>query len=204
MKRILAIASILLTLNLPAQEGFQMGLELSPAWNVNIQRQEGIALRTYTSGYGFNIGVPVKWWAYESLALQTGLTFEFMAFDNRIGNSLSSSNRHGSIHLPVMFNYALSSNWYVLFGGGVNYNVLNYQWTPIGNLGLTAVTNNFQPYGGLGLSTLMERDKGVFELGAQGRFHFIDLYKSSTFSAAGIINRILTFDLVLRYYLFNR
>ncbi|MBD3636771.1 MAG: outer membrane beta-barrel protein [Crocinitomicaceae bacterium] len=204
LKRTLILLLLIVMNKAYAQEGFQLGLEASPAWHANMQRNKITGLRTSTGGYGFNVGVPVKWWFSDGIALQTGLTFELMLFDERINKNLISSNRHGSLHLPVMLNYALSGNWYLLFGGGVNYNVLNQRWTTIGKANLTAVTNTFQPYIGVGISTLMEREGGVFELGAQSRFHFIDLYKPSIFSDGDFTNRILSFDLILRYYLLNR
>jgi Outer membrane protein beta-barrel domain len=204
MKNFLFILILLFSFKSHAQEGFQLGIEVSPAWHLDVQKNKVTTIRTTASGYGFNVGVPIKWWVSDYLALQTGLTFELMLFDERINKTLLSSNRHGSINLPVMFNYALASNWYLLFGGGINYNVLNKQWTSLGKIELGGITNSFQPYAGLGLSTMVERDVGIFELGAQMRYHFIDLYKPSTFSNGDFVDRVLSFDVLLRYYLFNK
>lgn len=201
---ILCLLGLIGTGSVKAQEGFQLGLELSPAWNINVQKQLGTGLRTYASGYGFNVGVPVKWWAFESLALQTGLSFEYMAFDNRFQNTLVSSLRYGSLHLPLMFNYAVTDGWYAIFGGGVNYNVFNQSWVSGIGINISNQTNKLQPYVGAGVSTMMHRDKGSFELGAQARFHLINIWADGTVNAMDFKNKILSFDLILRYYLFNR
>ena len=203
-KKTLIILFLIARTSLLAQEGLKIGAEVSPAWDINIQRQTDTGLRSNTNGYGFNIGAPLRWGFSESMSLQTGLTFEIMMFDQRIGKTLYTSTRHGSVNLPIMLNYQVSGGWYFIFGGGFNYNFLNYQWTQSGKIGLTGVTNTFQPYGAAGISTMMEQGNGVFELGVVGRFHFIDLYKPSTFSNGDFTNRILSFDLILRYYLFNR
>jgi hypothetical protein len=188
-----------------AQEGLQLGLEISPAWVVNTHKQKGVGIRSAESGYGFNLGVPIKWWFSETMAFQSGLTFEYTAFDNRVNNTLQSSVRFGSIHLPLMLNYAMSGNWYLLFGGGVNYNIINQSWAGFG-VDISSQVNAFQPYAGLGISTLMERDKGVFEFGVTSRYHFIDLWKADAiyFDSENYTSKILSFDLLLRFYLLNR
>src|SRR5690606_16105386 len=119
-----------------------------------------------------NMGVPVRWGFSELLSLQTGLTFEMMLFDTRANKQLISSNRHGSLHLPLILNYQLTGGWYLIAGAGLNYNFLNTGWTQIFKFNITNTTNVIQPYFALGISTMMERDLGDFELGAQGRFHF--------------------------------
>lgn len=192
------------TLNVLGQSGFQLGIEASPVYHADIQRNKVTTIRTTASGYGFNVGVPIKWWMSDYVALQSGLTFDLMMFDNRAGKVLQSSTRHGSIHLPLMLDYALTDSWHALFGAGLNYNFMNVQWTPQGKLSLDSQTNRFQPYIGVGLSTLMDRDAGVFELGAQARYHFIDMYKDGWFSDEDFTDRIISFDVILRYYLVNR
>lgn len=200
------LLSILLFLSIfPAsngQEGFKLGVEATPSWHFNIQRQASTALLSNTGGYGFNLGVPIKWGFSESMALQTGLGFEMMLFDQRFNKVLLSSNRHGSIHVPLQLSFALSGGWNFLAGGGLNYCIYNNQWTQLGSINISAATNKVQPYLAAGVSTLMDRGNGMFELGLMGRYHFIDLYNGeTTFSDPDFKNWIFSADLVLRYYL---
>lgn len=190
------------TVNALSQEGVQLGIEISPAWDVNLQRPEAAGIISAFSGYGFNVGVPLKWWFSESMAFQSGLTFEYMAFDNRVNNTLFSSERYGSINLPLMLNYAVSGNWFLLFGGGMNYNLFVQSWSGF-SLNILSLRTKFQPYAGFGVSTMMERDKGVFELGAQARYHFLELNAPTTSLAIDNNSNVLSFDLLLRFYLFN-
>ena len=203
LKKIIFCCVILCSVNSKAQTGFQLGLEISPVWNLNTHYNKILGFGQAESGYGFNVGVPVKWWFREGVSLQTGLTFEYMAFDNRVNNTLLSSQRFGSIHLPLMFNIALNGNWYGAVGGGVNYNVFNQAWSGF-SVDISNQINSFQPYIGAGVNTLLERDKGVFEFGIQGRFHFIQLLNDTAPQATDFSSNILSLDLILRFYLFNR
>lgn len=186
-----------------AQQKFHLGIEASPAWDINAQKQKTTGIRTSVSGYGFNIGVPIKWFFKENIALQTGLGFEYMVFDNRFNGTLISSERYGQAHVPLMFNYGITDSWFANFGAGINYTLFASSWA--GNaVNVTNQTKQFQPYVGLGASTLVERDKGMFELGAQVRYHFLELFADGTVLANQYNSRIISFDLLLRFYLFNR
>lgn len=201
---ILAICLFLSTISI-GQEGLMIGIEATPSWHFNIQRQASTKLISNTGGYGFTLGVPVKWGFSETMALQTGLSFEMMLFDQRFNKTLVSSNRHGSVHLPIHLTYALTGGWYFVGGAGVNYCLVNSQWTQLGSINISIATNKFQPYLAAGVSTSMERGNGIFELGMIGRYHFIDLYNGDTsFSDADFKNWIFSTDLVLRYYFFSK
>lgn len=202
-KKFILCFSLLFALSVKSQSGFQLGLEISPAWNLNVHYNSILGFGPAESGYGFNVGVPVKWWFRENMSLQTGLTFEYMAFDNRFNNTLLSSRRYGSIHLPLMFNLGLNGNWYGAFGAGINYNVFNQAWSGF-SVDISSEINSFQPYVGAGVNTLIERDKGVFEFGIQGRFHFLQLLNDTAPQATDFSSNILSLDLLLRFYLFNR
>ncbi|MEX1001850.1 MAG: hypothetical protein WDZ35_07035 [Crocinitomicaceae bacterium] len=186
-----------------SQEGLQLGVEVSPAWNLNTHRSKATGIRSSESGYGFNVGIPLKWWYAENMAFHSGLNFEYMAFDNRVNNTLIGSNRYGSIHLPLFLNYKLSGGWVALFGGGINYQFFNQAWSGFG-VDISSQINQFQPYLGAGVSTLMERDNGVFEFGAQARYHFLELWAPGTPTVDDFTSKILSLDLILRYYLWNR
>lgn len=202
-KRLIVICLLLISVESHAQNGFQLGLEISPAWNLNTHYNKILGFGPAESGYGFNVGVPVKWWFKENISLQTGLTFEYMAFDNRVNNTLLSSQRHGSVNLPLMFNLALSGSWYASFGAGLKYNFLNQAWSGF-SVDISSQINSFQPYFGGGVNTLIERDKGVFEFGIQGRYHFIQLLNETAPQSTDFSSNILSLDLILRFYLLNR
>ncbi|MCB9223293.1 MAG: outer membrane beta-barrel protein [Crocinitomicaceae bacterium] len=205
-KSLLILLLIINSSNLSlSQEGLQLGVDVSPCWVLNTHRQKSSGIRSAESGYGFNAGLALKYWFSEKVAVNSGLTFEYNAFDNRFNNQLISSRRFGSLHLPVMVNYAMSGNWYLLFGGGINYNVINQSWSGYG-VDISSQINAFQPYGGIGVSTLMERDKGLFEFGVTSRYHFLELWKSDAvlFDVSNFTSRILSFDLILRFYLFQK
>jgi hypothetical protein len=204
MKNLLLSLVVLFSFSSNAQEGFHLGIEASPSWHLNIQRQVSTTLLSNTNGYGFTLGVPVKYGFSESMAFQTGLSFEMMLFDQRFNGNLISSNRHGSIHVPLQLSYVLTGDWNFIFGTGFNYNLINNQWTQFGNINIGIAVNKFQPYAAAGISTIMERGPGIFELGMVGRYHFIDLYNGeTTFMDDDFKNWIFSADLVLRYYLFN-
>jgi len=186
-----------------AQEGLQMGLEISPAWNLNVHRSKVIKSWSFESGYGFNVGLPLKYWFSETMAIQSGLTYEYVAFDNRFNSTLVSSYRYGSLHVPVMFNLAMKGGWNAIFGAGLNYNIMNKFWA--GNsVDITPSIQSVQPYVGGGASTLLERNKGVFEIGVQARYHFLELSDKNVPTVSDFSSNILSFDLIMRFYLVNK
>jgi hypothetical protein len=170
---------------------------------LNTHRGKQTKIWSAESGYGFNAGIPIKWWFSEFSGLQTGVTFEYMAFDNRFNGTLISSNRYASVNVPVMFNFSLANNWYWSAGGGFNLNVMSRAWSGF-SVDISSTTNSFLPYLGFGANTLLERDKGVFELGGQVRYHVIDLWKKGTTQSNDFSSKILSFDLILRFYLINK
>lgn len=202
IKKICLIVSIWVGSMTYAQEGFQLGLELSPSWMLNTHRNLVTGLRSSESGYGFNAGVPIKYWFSEYMGFESGVSFEYMAFDNRFNNTLVSSNRFASINMPLTFIYQMSGNWYAHGGVGAKYQLMNRTWSGFA-VDISSSVNQFQPYAALGVSTLIERDQGVFELGVMGRYHVINLWAEGTAQAAGNTSKVVSFDLMLKFFLFN-
>jgi hypothetical protein len=202
MKKIGLIILLFLTTNVKAQEGFHLGVEISPAFVLNSHRNLTTSLRSSESGYGFNVGVPLKYFWSEYMGLESGLTFEYMAFDNRFNNTLISSNRFGSLNMPLTLIYQVAGDWYVHGGVGAKYQFLNRAWSGFA-VDIGSAVNKVQPYVALGVSTFLERDKGIFELGVMGRYHFLNLWNESSPQSAGSTSKIISFDIMLKFFLFN-
>lgn len=189
MKKLALIILAVISVHGHAQEGWQFGVNISPSYKLNMAKQQGTGLRTNTGGYGFNLGVPVKYWFNEFTAFNTGLDFEYSAFDSYIYGYLDSSFRFNSLHLPLMFNFHLSGSFYAMAGTGVNY-----------NLRVTDL-NSVQPYLGLGVNSLMEKDFGTFEVGVLGRYQLLDIWKADKKPLQSINSHLLTIELLLRFYI---
>lgn len=184
-----------------AQGGTQFGLTINPAWKVKMSRQKGTGLRTNQSGYGFTVGVPVKRWFNEFTALNTGLEFEFSAFDGFQNGILVTSNRFNALHVPLMFNFHLSGNMYAMAGSGLVYNlsVKELNNVTIG-ANVTSVTNNFQPYLGVGVNRLLDKDWGKVEVGVMARYQLLDIWKNSYSPLEDFNTHLATLDFLFRYY----
>ncbi len=200
MKKIVLIITLFFASNVMAQGGLQFGLNVSPSWKINMSKQKETGLRTNQSGYGFNAGIPVKYWMNEFRSLNTGLDFEFTAFDSYLNGLLVSSFRFSSLHLPVMFNFHLSGTLYGMAGTGVVYNFAVRDLNISQGTDLTGVTNNVQPYLGLGLNSLIEKDFGFFEVGVQGRYQLLDIWKNTYAKQEDFNSHLVSLDFIFRYY----
>ena len=201
MKRSALILVILFSITSYAQE-VHIGIDISPSWNLNGHRTNSTAWYA-EHGYGFNGGLAVKYFFNEYNALQTGLNFEYTAFDNWANNQLVSSLRFGSLHVPVLVNYSLSffENWYLYAGGGLKYHLLNRSVSLGNKIDISASVDRFQPYAAFGMNTIIERSVGYFELGFLARYHFMELWDDVQAEMHGYSSHIVSFDLLLRYYL---
>lgn len=202
MKNLLyTLVHILFWQNLSAQEGAQIGLSVTTGLQLQTHRSKTTGIWSSQSGYGFSFGMPVKYWTSETRALNTGLDYEYASFDNWANNNLVSSTRYHSLHLPVSYNINLISSWYASFGTGLNYFFRSRTFSPANNVSIGSITNSFQPYLSLGINTFGARGNGFFELGLQARYHFLDLWKKSHPTFLVTTSKILSLDLVMRFYL---
>lgn len=202
MKNILFTMLLFLSSLSFAQEGFHLGVEVSPSWMLNTHRNTTTGLRSSESGYGFNAGVPIKYFFNEYMGIESGVSFEYMAFDVRVNNALQFSNRFGSVNFPLTILYQVSGNWYTHAGAGFKYQFMNKSWSGF-SVDIGPSVNKIQPYVALGVSTLIERDKGLFELGAMARYHFINLWAAGSPQGAAGTSKVVSFDLMLKFFLFN-
>ena len=192
---------LLLSTSVSFGQGTQFGITINPAWRIKMSRQIGTGLRTNQSGYGFTVGVPVKTWVNQFTAFNTGLEFEFTAFDGFENGNLVSSNRFNAVHVPLLFNFQLSGNLYAMAGSGLVY---NFSVKELNNVTLGAevssVTNNVQPYLGVGVNSLMEKDWGKVEVGVLARYQLLDVWKSSYEPFENFNTHLASLDFLFRYY----
>ena len=183
------------------QKGFKIGIEVDPSWKGNIHHSTTTGVWTAENGYGFSLGVPIKYGWNETNSLNTGLLYEFTSFDQLFKNVLTASLRISALQLPVMFNFKLRSTWFWSTGAGLNYNFINRGYSYGYYVNINNTVRQLQPWVGLGIGDQIARDFGLFELGAQARFQFLQLWTKDYAKTQGASSRILAFDVILRYYL---
>lgn len=183
-----------------AQEGASIGVHLSTSFQLNSHRDKQTTIWSSESGYGFNMGVPVRFGYAEDRAFTTGLDYEYLAFDNRVNNFLQSSLRFHSLHIPATLHFNVISSWFISTGAGANLVFRSRLFVPGSTVNISNSINPFQPYLSLGIGTLGNRGDGLFELSAQARYHFLDVYKKSYPLFEVVTSKIVSFDLVMRYY----
>ncbi|WP_070138474.1 outer membrane beta-barrel protein [Crocinitomix algicola] len=200
MRKIFYIAVLIISIGSYGQEGVKVGLNVSPGFKVNMSKQKGTGLRNNNTGYGFNVGLPVKVWVSEFTALNTGVNYDFAAFDSYFDGLLISSFRVSAIDVPVLFNIHMSGQYYGLLGGGVAYNLRVADLNAALGTNLTGVSNRIQPYLSVGINNLMEKDFGLLEIGILGRYQLLDIWKSSYQPYENISSHLVSLDLLFRYY----
>lgn len=201
MKKVLYTLILFMSFSTMAQDGLQVGLNVSPSWKLNLHRNKLTTLRSSENGYGFSIGVPVKYWISDYTSFNTGLDYEFTAFDNFTSGVLASSFRFNSLHLPLMFNINMTGNWYGMLGTGAIYHLSSRDLNAVGGTDVSELTNNVQPYIGVGINTLAERGNHFFELGVLGRYQVLDVWNSQYEPAEILTSHILSLDFLMRFYL---
>ena len=184
-----------------AQDGFNTGAHVSTSFQLITHRDKGTKIWSSESGYGFSAGVPFRFGYAEDRSFVTGLDYEYMAFDNRINGNLVTSMRMQSLHVPLQFNFKLVSTLFWSTGGGINYQFRAQVFNYGNNISISNNTNPFQPYVSLGIGSLSQRGNGLFELGIQTRYHFVDMWKKSYPLYDAVSSKVLSFDLVMRFYL---
>ena len=201
MKRIIAILVLAISTQISAQDSPQFGVNISPSWKINAARQVQTGLRSNQSGYGFRVGVPVKFWLNDYTAFNTGLDYEFTSFDGFQNGQLVSSFRFNSLHLPLVFNMHLSGNLYAMAGTGLVYNLTARDLNNITfGTDVSAVTNSLQPELALGINSFVEKGSGEFEFGVLGRYQILDIWKNDYLPMEPFNSHIISLDLLLRYY----
>jgi hypothetical protein len=201
MKSILSLFTILLLSGvILAQDGFKTGAKISTSFHLNTHRNKQTTIWSSESGYGFAVGIPFRFGYAEGRAFCTGLDYEYIAFDNRVNNYLASSTRFHYLHIPATIHFNVISSLFISAGAGANLTLRSISFVPGTSISLSNSINPFQPYLSLGVGTLAQRGGGLFELSAQARYHFLDIWKKNYPQHAITTSKILSMDLVMRFY----
>jgi len=187
---------LLVVFNSTAQTKLSFGAELSPSVKLQTIRNKVTGLFTSISGYGFNVGIPVKYKLEDFKTISTGITYEFTAFDTRINTTLINSLRLNSINIPITYNYPITENYFVNLGGGMNYIFSSKEygggiWTAI-----NPIISKVQPYISLGGSLLKNKNLNFYELGFNARYYIRNLWTLNTLTSTNIVS----IDLNLKYF----
>ncbi len=193
------IALFILVFNgtlISAQNEFSIGIEVSPSVKLQTIRNKSTGLFTSITGYGFNIGMPIKYKLKDNKAISTGVLYEFTAFDNRVNTVLIGSLRLNAVNIPIVYNYPITENYYINMGGGLNYAFISKEfgsgvWTNVNQ-----TVNQFQPYLCLGAALLKNSDSSSYELGINARYHVVNLRSLNTSTSTNIVS----IDLNLKYF----
>lgn len=195
MKKLVTLLLIIASTNSFSQN-INFGLEVSPSFQLQSMRNKNTGLFSSVSGYGFNVGLPIKIALSDDKSLSTGISYEFAAFDNKVNGFLVSSVRFNSIHVPIIYNIPIIEGFYFNTGIGVNYIFSSKQYGGGIWLNINSVTNQIQPYLAAGVSTLVDLGSNTYELGINARYHIIDIWKNATQTKTNIIG----IDLNMKYY----
>lgn len=182
------------------QDGVNIGAHISTSFQLNSHRNKQTTLWSSESGYGFALGIPLRYGYAEGRTFCTSLDYEFIAFDSWFNNVLQSSMRFHSVHIPATIHFDLISSWFLSTGTGVNLNFRSRTFTPGLNIDISHLINPFQPYLSLGIGTCSERGSGIFELSAQCRYHFLNIWTKEYSLNEVVTSKIISFDLLMRYY----
>jgi len=177
-----------------SQSNFSLGIEVSPSVKFQTIRNKSTGLFTSLSGYGFNIGLPIKYDLGDYKTISTGVLYEFAAFDTRINTYLINSLRLNSVTVPIVYNYSVTKNYYVNMGGGVNYIFTSKEfgggvWTNVNQ-----IVNQIQPYVSLGGSLL--KNSNSYELGVNARYYLLSIWNMNTLTSTNIVS----IDLNMKYF----
>jgi hypothetical protein len=183
-----------------AQDGFHVGAKIATSFNLNTHRNKQTTIWSSESGYGFSVGVPLRFGYTDDRAFVTGLDYEYIAFDNRVNNFLVSSMRFHYLHIPATLHFNLISSLFISTGTGVNLVLGAKTLVPGVSVNISNVINPFQPYLSLGIGSFVERGAGLFELSAQARYHFLDIWQKDYPQHAITTSKIMSMDLVMRFY----
>tara|TARA_B100000809_G_scaffold245188_1_gene271880 strand:+ start:239 stop:829 length:591 start_codon:yes stop_codon:yes gene_type:complete len=194
--KIVALLLLFIFSTFSYSQNTNFGIEVSPSFELQSIKNKNTGLLSSISGYGFNIGMPIKFNVDNEKSISSGITYEFTAFDNKINNYLASSLRLNSLNVPLIYNIPVIQGFYFNTGIGINYIFLSKQFGGGIWLNTNTIVNQFQPYLAAGLSTLVDLGTNNYELGVNARYHLIDIWKNTDQTRTNII----AIDLNMKYY----
>lgn len=183
-----------------AQGNIFMGAQVNTSFHLNSHRNKGTKIWSSESGYGFSAGLPVMFANSDSRRLITGIQYEYVSFDNWANNQLIASTRFHSIHVPLGFQFDIMKPWYYSLGTGINYNFRSRTFSPANNVDISGSANPIQPYLSAGIGSMVERGNGLFDLGIQLRYHFLDMWRKTYPVYAATSSKVISLDLNMRFY----
>jgi hypothetical protein len=183
-----------------AQSDISIGAQVNTSFHLNSHRNKGTKIWSSESGYGFSAGVPLLISKSEDRRFVTGIQYEYISFDNWANNQLIASTRFHSIHVPLCFQFDIMKPWYYSLGTGMNYNFRSRTFSPANNADISGSANPFQPYLSAGIGSMVERGNGMFDLGIQVRYHFLDMWRKIYPIYAVTSSKVISLDLMMRFY----
>ncbi|MBK9192502.1 MAG: hypothetical protein IPM77_13920 [Crocinitomicaceae bacterium] len=183
-----------------AQGNILVGAEVNTSFHLNSHRNKGTKIWSSESGYGFSAGVPLMFVNSDTRRFITGIQYEYVSFDNWANNQLVASTRFHSVHIPLGVQFDIMKPWYYSLGTGMNYNFRSRTFSPGNNVDISNSANPLQPYISAGLGSMVERGTGVFDLGIQIRYHFLDMWRKTYPVYAATSSKVISLDLMMRFY----
>ncbi len=202
MKSFFALTILLITsLNLFGQNN-RLGVEITPTYHFQLLKNQQTNLRSTVSGQGFSTGIIYQRKFGDFTRFDTGLKFDFIAFNQKSGDFLLTSYRASGLNVPLVFsrNIGLSENWHYVFGGGFSY-LFSNRILSLGNwININSTVNQLQPYITLGFKYLPRVDSH-FELVVNGRYGVIDNYTKPTQNSSDANTHLAAFEFSIKYFI---
>ncbi len=200
MRNLVCLILILFSTQVLAQGSWNFGVNIAPSWKINMSRQIQTGLRSSQSGYGFTAGLAVKKEMNDFTSFNTGLLYNYAAFDVFSNGLLVSSFRINSLDLPLLFNTNIKGSWNAMYGAGGVYN-MRVRSLDV-NLGsdFSNFTNNVQPYLGLGINTKIERADNHILTGLLAKYQLLDIWNKDYVALQNFNSHLISLDFFFTYY----
>ncbi|MFK8045096.1 MAG: hypothetical protein AB8B72_06360 [Crocinitomicaceae bacterium] len=178
-------------------QDYQYGLEISPSFDFQLQTANNNTWGV-SRGNGFLFGTFLDFKINEHSYIGSALKFEYVAFNQKSGDFLSSSFRMSSLNVPITFKQEIgvTKHWFYSAGIGLNYIFLSRQLFFGNFINVNNLVNQWQPYLNAGINYLMDSH---FEIGMHARFHPLNLWTENIQTTTQASARLFSFDFSLRY-----
>ncbi len=200
MRNLVYIILLLTSTNVLAQGNWSLGVYIAPSWKINMSKQIQTGLRSSQSGYGFSAGLAVKKELNDFTSFNTGLLYNYAAFDVFASGLLISSFRINSLDLPLLFNTNIKGSWNAMFGGGGVYNMRVRNLDVNFGSDFSNFTNNIQPYLGLGINTKIERADNHILTGLLAKYQLLDIWNKDYIALQNFNSHLVSLDFFFTYY----
>jgi hypothetical protein len=200
MRNLVCLLLLWTSTNVLAQGNWNLGVYIAPSWKINMSRQIQTGLRSSQSGYGFSAGIAVRKEMNDFTSFNTGLLYNYAAFDVFSNGLLISSFRINSLDLPLLFNTNIKGSWNAMYGAGGVYN-MRVRSLDV-NLGsdFSNFTNNLQPYLGLGINTKIERADNHILTGLLAKYQVLDIWNKDYVALQNFNSHLVSLDFFFTYY----